>query len=77
MYPEKPLLILKRASKNRESGQWPDVDYDVFDADKNIGRIYFGGLKSLDMLSLNNLLARPKLETQDVRDICVDQNKAR
>jgi len=38
MYPEKPLLILKRASKNRESGQWPDVDYDVFDADKNIGR---------------------------------------
>jgi hypothetical protein len=33
------MLILKRASKSRVSGQWPDDDYDVFDADRLIGRI--------------------------------------
>jgi len=33
------MLILKRASKSRVSGQWPDDDYDVFDGDKNIGGI--------------------------------------
>jgi len=33
------MLILKRASKSRLSGQWPDDDYDVFDGDRHIGRI--------------------------------------
>jgi hypothetical protein len=33
------MLVLKRAFKSRPSGQWPDDDYDVFDGDKNIGRI--------------------------------------
>jgi len=39
MHSKTPTLILKRASKSRVSGQWPDDDYDVFDGDKNIGRI--------------------------------------
>jgi hypothetical protein len=39
MHSEKPTLILKRASKSRVSGQWPDNDYDVFDGDHLIGRI--------------------------------------
>ena len=34
-----PMLILKRASKSRPSGQWLDDDYDVFDGDQLIGRI--------------------------------------
>jgi hypothetical protein len=33
------MLILKRASKSRPSGQWSDDDYDVFDVDRHIGRI--------------------------------------
>ena len=33
------MLILKQASKFRPSGQWRADDYDVFEADRNIGRI--------------------------------------
>ncbi len=33
------MLLLKRASKSRPSGQWSDDDYDVFDGDRHIGRI--------------------------------------
>jgi hypothetical protein len=33
------MLILKRASKSRLSGEWSDDDYDVFDGDRHIGRI--------------------------------------
>jgi len=33
------MLILKRASKSRSSGEWSDDDYDVFDSDRHIGRI--------------------------------------
>jgi hypothetical protein len=33
------MLILKRASKSRPSGEWSDDDYDVFDGDRHIGRI--------------------------------------
>ena len=33
------MLLLKRASKSRPSGQWSDDDYDVFDGDRLIGRI--------------------------------------
>ena len=33
------MLLLKRASKSRASGQWSDDDYDVFDGDRHIGRI--------------------------------------
>src|SRR5665647_3990757 len=33
------MLILKRASKSRPSGQWSDDDYDVFDGEQHIGRI--------------------------------------
>jgi hypothetical protein len=33
------MLVLKRADKSRPSGTWSDDDYDVFDADQQIGRI--------------------------------------
>jgi hypothetical protein len=33
------MLTLKRASKSRPSGEWSDDDYDVFDAERHIGRI--------------------------------------
>jgi hypothetical protein len=33
------MLLLKRASKSRPSGQWSDDDYDVFDGDRHVGRI--------------------------------------
>jgi hypothetical protein len=33
------MLTLKRASKHRPGGPWPDDDYDVFDGDRHIGRI--------------------------------------
>jgi hypothetical protein len=33
------MLVLKRASKSRPSGEWSDDDYDVFDGDQHIGRI--------------------------------------
>ena len=33
------MLTLKRASKSRPSGAWPDDDYDVWDGNQHIGRI--------------------------------------
>lgn len=33
------MLTLKRASKSRSSGEWSVDDYDVFDGNRNIGRI--------------------------------------
>jgi hypothetical protein len=33
------VLTLKRGSISRPDGQWSDGDYDVFDGDRNIGRI--------------------------------------
>jgi len=33
------MLILKQANKSRPSGQWDANDFDVFEADRNIGRI--------------------------------------
>ena len=33
------MLVLKRASKSRPSGEWSDDDYDVFDSNRHIGRI--------------------------------------
>jgi hypothetical protein len=33
------MLVLKRASKSRPSGQWSDDDYNVFDGERRIGRI--------------------------------------
>ena len=33
------MLILKRASKSRPTGQRSDDDYDVLDGDRHIGRI--------------------------------------
>ena len=33
------MLLLKRASKSRPGGPWPDDDYDVFDGEQHIGRI--------------------------------------
>jgi hypothetical protein len=33
-------LILRRTNVSRISGQWQDEDYDVFDGDRDVGRIY-------------------------------------
>jgi hypothetical protein len=33
-------LILRRANASRISGSWQDEDCDVFDGDRNVGRIY-------------------------------------
>jgi hypothetical protein len=34
------MLVLRRASTSRPSGSWEDDDFDVFDGDRDIGRIY-------------------------------------
>jgi hypothetical protein len=33
-------LLLRRANVSRKSGEWQHEDYDVFDGDRDIGRIY-------------------------------------
>jgi hypothetical protein len=33
-------LTLRRANVCRPSGSWSDDDYDVFDNDRNVGRVY-------------------------------------
>ena len=33
-------LILRRARISRKSGSWDDYDFDVFDGDRDVGRIY-------------------------------------
>jgi hypothetical protein len=34
------VLVLRRASVSRVSGHWQDENYDVFDGDRDVGRIY-------------------------------------
>jgi hypothetical protein len=36
-----PSLVLRRANISRKSGNWQHEDYDVFDGDRDVGRIYF------------------------------------
>jgi hypothetical protein len=33
-------LTLRRAAESRPSGQWQNDDYDVFDGERDVGRIY-------------------------------------
>ena len=35
-----PALILRRADVSRNGGSWQDEDYDVFDGERELGRIY-------------------------------------
>ena len=35
-----PALILRRAKISRKGGGWKDDDFDVFDGDREIGRVY-------------------------------------
>jgi hypothetical protein len=35
-----PALILRRATVSRKGGDWNDDDFDVFDGDQDVGRIY-------------------------------------
>jgi hypothetical protein len=42
------MLLLKRASKSRPSGEWPDGDYDVFDGNQHVGRIMWTHAASSD-----------------------------
>jgi len=34
-------LILRRANVSRKGGPWQPEDYDVFDGDQDVGRIFF------------------------------------
>jgi hypothetical protein len=34
------LLILRRASISRPSGSWSETDFDVFDGERDVGRVY-------------------------------------
>ena len=34
------MLILRRASVSRPSGSWSETDYDVFDGEREVGRVY-------------------------------------
>jgi hypothetical protein len=36
-------LTLRRASVSRISGSWQHEDYDVFDGERDVGRIYVDG----------------------------------
>jgi hypothetical protein len=38
--PPGPTLVLRRANVSRKSGEWKDEDYDVFDGDRDVGRIF-------------------------------------
>src|SRR5450759_2935014 len=42
------MLTFKRTSKNRLSGQWSDIDYDVWDGNQHIGRIMWTHAASRD-----------------------------
>jgi hypothetical protein len=33
-------LLLRRANASRKSGSWQHDDYDVFDGDRDVGRIF-------------------------------------
>src|SRR5260370_15972681 len=35
-----PTLILRRANVSRKGGTWSEHDFDVFDGDRDVGRIY-------------------------------------
>jgi hypothetical protein len=35
-----PSLILRRANVSRKGGEWQHEDCDVFDGDRNVGRIF-------------------------------------
>jgi hypothetical protein len=35
-----PALLLRRANVSRKGGPWPHDDFDVFDGDRMIGRVY-------------------------------------
>ena len=35
-----PALILRRANLSRKGGSWQDEDYDVFDGEREVGRVY-------------------------------------
>ena len=35
-----PPLVLRRANVSRKSSGWQDEDYDVFDGERCVGRVY-------------------------------------
>jgi hypothetical protein len=39
-------LILRRANISRKGGPWQQEDYDVFDGDQDVGRIYPGAVQA-------------------------------
>ena len=35
-----PTLVLRRGNVSRKSGTWQDEDYDLFDGEQCVGRVY-------------------------------------